>query len=221
MFPIVVAALLAVTVVAYLPAIHGDFVWDDNDYVSANPTLRSAEGLRSIWLNPAATVQYYPLVFTSFWLEYRLWGLAPEGYHVTNLALHLAAAIVLWRVLLLLSFPGAWLVAAIFAVHPVHVESVAWITERKNVLSGVFYFSAMLAYLHFALDAPDPAGHGRRRRHYAAACTLFLLALLSKTVTASLPASLLLLIAWKRGRVHSRDVWPLLPLLWPARRWGW
>jgi tetratricopeptide (TPR) repeat protein len=212
MFFIVAGALLTVIVVAYLPAMRGDFVWDDEDYVSGNVTLRSAEGLRSIWLDPAATPQYYPLVFTSFWLEYRLWGLAPAGYHITNLVLHVAAGIILWQVLLLLSIPGAWLVAAIFAVHPVHVESVAWITERKNVLSGVFYLSAMLVYLHFALDAPDRIGHGRPLRRYAAACTLFLLALLSKTVTASLPAALLLLIAWKRGRVRSRDVWLLLPL---------
>ena len=211
LFPIIAAALLVVTVVAYLPAMRGDFVWDDDDYVSNNATLRSVEGLRSIWLDPAATPQYYPLVHTSFWLEYQLWGLKPTGYHVTNLLLHVGAAIVLWRVLLLLSVPGAWLVAGIFAVHPVHVESVAWITERKNVLSGVLYLSSMLAYLHFALDAPDRAGR-RRVGLYAAACTLFLLALLSKTVTATLPAALLLLIAWKRGRVRSSDVWPLLPL---------
>jgi Tfp pilus assembly protein PilF len=199
------------TVLAYLPALRGGFIWDDDDYVSNNQTLRSMEGLRSIWLEPAATPQYYPLVHTSYWAEYRLWGLDPTGYHITNLLLHIAAAFILWRVLLLLSVPGAWLIAGIFAVHPVHVESVAWITERKNVLSGVLYLSSMLAYLHFALDAPERPGR-RRVRLYAAACALFVLALLSKTVTASLPAALLLLIVWKRGRVLFRDVWQLVPL---------
>ena len=209
----VAAALLTVTVIAYLPAIRGDFVWDDDDHVSNNLTLRSAEGLRAIWLDPAATPQYYPLVHTSFWIEYRLWGLAPAGYHITNILLHAAGAILLWRVLLLLSVPGAWVVAMIFAVHPVHVESVAWITERKNVLSGVFYLSAMLAYLKVALDAPPGGEHGRWLRRYALACVLFLLALLSKTVTATLPAALLLLILWKRRRILARDIWLLLPLV--------
>jgi tetratricopeptide (TPR) repeat protein len=208
---LVAAALIAATVVAYLPAIDGEFVWDDDDYVSNNVTLRSFEGLRSIWLDPAATPQYYPLVHSSFWIEYHLWGLAPAGYHMTNILLHGAAAVLLWRILLRLSVPAAWLIAMIFAVHPVHVESVAWITERKNVLSGVFYLSAMLTYLHFALDPPD-GGRRRQALRYAAACTLFLLALASKTVAASLPAALLLLIAWKRQRIQRRDVWLLLPL---------
>src|SRR5262249_22193070 len=117
-----------------------------------------------------------------------------------------------WRVLLLLAVPGASLIAAIFAVHPVHVESVAWITERKNVLSGVFYLWAMLVYLHFGLDAPNGNRQGHRVRQYVAAFALFGLALLSKTVTATLPAALLLLVVWKRGRLLWRDVWPLVPL---------
>jgi tetratricopeptide (TPR) repeat protein len=204
------AALIAVTAVAYLPAINGDFVWDDDDHVLNNQTLRSAEGLRYIWLDPSATPQYYPLVHTSFWVEYQLWGLATTGYHITNIGLHVVGAVLLWRILLFLSVPGAWLIATIFAINPVQVESVAWITERKNVLSGVFYLSAMLAYLHFALE-PKLAGR-RRTLLYAAACFLFLFALLSKTVTATLPAALLVLIGWKRGRLRMRDVWPLLPL---------
>ena len=211
-FLIAAAGLVAILVTAYRPALDGHFIWDDDDYVSANATLRSAAGLKSIWLEPTATPQYYPLVHTSYWLEYRLWGLTPTGYHVTNLALHAAATFVLWRVLLLLAVPGAALIAAIFAVHPVHVESVAWITERKNVLSAVFYLSSMLAYLHFALDAREGDRRHRRRWQYAAACALFVCALLSKTVTATLPAALVLLVVWKRGRVIGRDVWPLVPL---------
>jgi hypothetical protein len=168
--------------------------------------------LYHIWFDPKEMAQYYPLVHTSYWLEYRLWGLAPTGYHVTNVALHFAAALVLWRVLLRLAVPSAALIAAVFAVHPVQVESVAWITERKNVLSALFYGLAMLSYLRFALDAPDGDRWKRRIGLYAAACVLFIFALLSKTVTATLPAALLILIAWKRGRLLWRDVWPLLPL---------
>jgi tetratricopeptide (TPR) repeat protein len=205
------AALVVVTIVAYVPAMHGDFIWDDDDHVSNNQTLRSTEGLRSIWLDPSATPQYYPLVHTTFWMEYHLWGLTPTGYHVINILLHIAAAIVLWRVLFYLSVPGAWVIATIFAVHPVQVESVAWITERKNVLSGVLYLSAMLAYLHFALDPAERAGR-KRMWLYVLTCILFVLALLSKTVTATLPAALLVLIAWKRGHIRARDEWPLLPL---------
>lgn len=204
------ATLVALTVIAYLPAIAGQFVWDDDDYVLNNLTLRSLAGLGAIWLDPSATPQYYPLVHTSFWIEYRLWGLSPAGYHVTNILLHAAGACVLWRVLHLLELRGAWLVAMIFAIHPVHVESVAWITERKNVLSGVLYLAAMLTYLPLAIDMRDEASAPRRRR-YMLAYVFFLLALLSKSVTATLPAALLLLIAWKRGRVRRADIWPLVP----------
>lgn len=205
------AALIAVICVAYLPALRGDFIWDDDGYVSVNPTLRSTAGLTAIWLDPTATPQYYPLVHTSYWLEYHVWGLEPAGYHVTNLALHIIAAFLLWRVLVFLAIPAAWLIAAIFAVHPVQVESVAWITERKNVLSGVFFFAAMLTYLQLALD-PITRSPQRRRRLYVWTWVLFVGALFSKSVTATLPGALLLIVAWKRGRLHWSDVGPLLPL---------
>lgn len=208
---IVAAALVVVTVVAYLPALAGEFVWDDDDYVSQNATLRSVEGLKAIWLDPSATPQYYPLVHTAFWVEYQLWGLNPRGYHVTNLLLHLASAFLVWRLARVLAIPGAAVIAAIFAVHPVHVESVAWITERKNVLSGVFYLSAMLVYLRFALESGSPSPR-RRWTRYFVSLALFAAGLLSKTVTASLPAALLVLISWRRGGLARRDVWPLIPM---------
>jgi len=200
--------LAAVTLAAYLPAIRAGFIWDDNEYVTQNRTLRSLHGLGRIWAEPTSIPQYYPLVHTMFWAEYHLWGLEPAGYHAVNITLHALAAVLLWRLLRRLGVPGAYLAAAIFALHPVHVESVAWITERKNVLSMVFYLLAFGAYLRFS---PLEGGAPRRWGWYAAALVLFIGALLSKTVTASLPAAALLVVWWKRGRIAWRDVWPLIP----------
>src|SRR5262245_56878509 len=134
------AAIVALTMVAYLGALsHAGFVWDDDMYVVNNPALRTLSGLAGIWLEPRSLPQYYPLVHTTFWVEFHLWGLHPLGYHLVNLLLHTGSALLLWSVLRRLAVPGAWLAAAVFAVHPVHVESVAWITERKNVLSALLY----------------------------------------------------------------------------------
>ncbi len=191
-------ALVVLTFVAYWPAIQeGGFIWDDDDYVTANKTLRDLDGLKDIWTSPQATPQYYPLVHTGYWIEYRLWGLDPTGYHVTNILLHALVSVLLWRLLRWLAVPGAWLAAGLFALHPVHVESVAWITERKNVLSGVFYLAAALVYLKWA----DGKTAGQQRpRAYFGALLLFICALLSKTVTVSLPAALLLVAWWRQGR---------------------
>lgn len=191
-------ALVVFTFVAYWPAIHeGGFIWDDDDYVTANKTLLDVDGLKDIWMSPQATPQYYPLVHTGYWIEYRLWGLDPTGYHITNVLLHALGSVLLWRLLRWLAVPGAWLAAGLFALHPVHVESVAWITERKNVLSGVFYLAAALVYLKWV----DAKTAGRQRPSaYVGALLLFICALLSKTVTVSLPAALLLVEWWRQGR---------------------
>jgi len=206
-------ALLGLVVAAYVPALRGGFVWDDDAYVTENTTLRSLDGLRDIWLHPTATPQYYPLVHTSYWLEYRLWGLHPLGYHLVNVLLHGLSAVLLWTLLRRLGVPGAWLAAAIFALHPVHVESVAWITERKNVLSGAFYLAAMLAWLRF--DGPWEPGKAAPRNWsaYGWAVALYVCALLSKTVTLSFPAAVLLLIWWRKGELRRRDVLPVAPLI--------
>ncbi|HKE12018.1 MAG TPA: O-GlcNAc transferase [Myxococcota bacterium] len=202
-------ALLAC--LAYLPTLRAGYVWDDDSYVTENDTLRSAAGLAKIWLEPSASPQYYPAVFTTFWCEYHVWQLRPAGYHAVNLVLHLLTAALVWRVLKRLGVVAAGLAAAIFALHPVSVESVAWITERKNVLSAVFCIGCVLAYLHF--DPPDRPGAPRDRRSYALACVLFLFALLSKSVTASLPVALAVVYWWHQGRVSPRRLIPLLPLL--------
>lgn len=207
--------LLAACVLAYLPVIlHARYIWDDDAYVTKNLTLRSPAGLAQIWLHPHSTPQYYPLVHTTFWLEYHLWALHPFGYHLVNVLLHTASAILVWCVLLRLKFPGAtaFFAAALFALHPVHVESVAWITERKNVLSTLFYLLAALAYLRFEPFDADSGPPPRNWRWYPALCVLFVAALLSKTVTATFPAAALLILWWQRGRIRWRNVLPLLPL---------
>lgn len=198
-------------VLAYLPTLRNDFIWDDDSYVTQNTTLRDLNGLYRMWFEYGAIPQYYPMVHTTFWIEYHLWGLNAIGYHLLNVLLHATGAILLWRVLRRLKIPAAWLAAAIFALHPVEAESVSWVTERKNVLSGVFYFAAALAYLRF--DASAQAEDRNRRWHwYVTALFLFVAALLSKTVTCSLPAALLLIFWWKRGHIRRSDVLPLVPL---------
>ena len=205
-------ALVLVTFVAYAPVWHAGFVWDDDAHITKNVNLRSVDGLRRIWVEPQTSPQYYPLALTSHWMEYHLWRLNPLGYHLVNVLLHALNAVLLWLVLQRLQIPGAWLAAAIFAVHPVEVESVAWVSERKNVLSGAFYLLAMLAYFRFRPLTGPGRTDSPNWRLYPLVIVLFVCALLSKTVTCSLPAVLVLLTWWKTGRVEKKDVWALTPL---------
>src|SRR5947209_14639859 len=131
--------LVVVTMLAYRPAWHGGFLWDDDAYVTNYELLTAPDGLRRIWFSFESPSQYFPLVYTTFRIERALWGLNPTGYHVVNILLHIASALLVWQLLARLKVPGGWLAAAIFALHPVQVESVAWITERKNVLMAVFF----------------------------------------------------------------------------------
>jgi tetratricopeptide (TPR) repeat protein len=206
-------ALLLLTLLAYAPVVRCGFIWDDDDYVSANETLRSVSGLARIWCDPSATPQYYPLVHTTLWLEYRLWGPWPPGYHVVNVLIHAVSALLVWQLLRRLEVPGAWLAAAIFALHPVQVESVAWITERKNVLSLCFYLGAVWVYLRSAAWTGRPQSAMASAGNYACLLLLFGCALLSKTTACTLPAALLLLRYWKRKGIGRRDLMAMLPLL--------
>jgi tetratricopeptide (TPR) repeat protein len=168
------------------------------------PALRSLNGLARIWMQLGATQQYYPLVHSVFWVEHRLWGDSTVGYHLINILLHAFSALLLVRILRQLKIPGAWLAAAIFALHPVQVESVAWISELKNTLSGAFYLGSALAYLGF--------DRNRSGGNYALALGLFVLGLMSKTVIATLPAALLVVFWWQRGKLSwKQDVLPLIP----------
>lgn len=203
------AVLVLLVAVAYVPALGNGWIWDDDDYVTENRTLRSLEGLREIWFEIGAVPQYYPLVHTTFWIEYRLFGDRPLGYHAVNVALHALNVLLAWTLLRRLGVPGAFFAAALFAVHPVHVESVAWVTERKNVLSTALYLSSFLAWLHFR---PFDAESRGSSRSYAATLLFYVGALFSKTVTASLPAAILVVTWWKRGRISRRDVLPTLPM---------
>ena len=199
------AGLVLAVLLVYQPAWHGGILWDDDKHITF-PDLHSWDGLWRIWFDVGATLQYYPVLHTAFWIEHQLWGNATLGYHLVNIFLHATAAFLVALILRRLAVPGAYLAAAIFALHPVQTESVAWITEQKNTLSAVLYLGAMLVYLHF--------DQTRRRPFYWAALGLFVLAVLSKTVTATLPGGLLVIFWWQRGRLSwKEDVLPLVPFL--------
>lgn len=206
-----VAGIVLLVVAAYQPVVRAGFIWDDDDYVTKNTTLRDTAGLMRTWTDRHANPQYYPLVHTTFWIEYHLWGLRPLGYHLVNVGLHTVNALLLWALLHRLSVPGAWWAAALFAVHPVMVESVAWITERKNVLSTFFYLVSFLALLRSWPPEEERPSLAGRWLFYGLAVTAFALALFSKTVACSLPAAFLLVRWWSRGWLTWRDGLATLP----------
>ena len=206
---LLLALLLAVTtILAYQPAWHGGFIWDDDAYITNNELLTAPDGLRRIWFSLDSPSQYFPLVYTMFRFEHSWWGLNPTGYHFVNILLHLANALILWSLLARLRVPGAWLAGAIFALHPVQVESVAWITERKNVLMGLFFLLTIRAWVEFV---------DKQTKHrwffYVLALLLYALALFSKTTACTLPAALLLIL-WLQGRrINQRQLVQLVPFV--------
>jgi len=215
------AVLAAATFLAYWPCLNGDFVWDDDAWtLKLEGLFRTPFGLKEIWTNLTALQQYYPLSATSFWLDYHFWGYRTLPYHVENVLLHLFGVWLFWRLLKRLEVPGAALAASFAALHPLMVESVGWITERKNVLSLVLYLGALLCYGRFARfwkDEPQttagaPPGPRLSRTDYVLALLLFLGADLAKATAFSFPAVLLVIGWWKRGCLRwRRDVLPTLP----------
>jgi tetratricopeptide (TPR) repeat protein len=196
-------AIFLAALLAYWPALRGTLIWDDTAHITA-PALQSLHGLWRIWFELGATQQYYPLLHSAFWVEHRIWGDAVLGYHLANLTEHTVSSFLVVLIVRRLKLPDAWLAGCIFALHPVCVEAVAWISEQKSTLSGVLYLASALTYLHF--------DRSRRKSQYLWALGLFVSALLCKTVTATLPAVLLVVFWWKRGRLDwRRDVTPLLP----------
>src|SRR5499427_444852 len=201
--------LVAITVAAYLPvALRAGFIWDDDDYVTANRLLTAPDGLRRIWFSFDSPSQYFPLVYTTFRVERALWGLNPAGYHWVNILLHVVNALLVWRLLVRLSVPGAWLAAAIFSLHPVQVESVAWVTELKNVLMGCFFLLTLLSWLTFVDERTK-----RPWLFYGLALCLYALALSAKTTACTLPAALLLILWLKRKRIDWKRLLQLVPFI--------
>ncbi len=208
--------LLTITFLAYLPVWRAGFIWDDDTFLLNNPLIQKADGLWQFWFSTAAP-DYFPMTSSTLWLEWRLWGANALGYHLVNVSLHSLSALLLWRILIRLKIPGAILAAALFAVHPVNVESVAWITERKNTLSMVFYLLSIFWYLRSELarevkqetgGASPPLFSGK---YYWLALGAFALALLSKSAVVPLPVVLLGLVWWHTNRVSVKDIVRTVP----------
>src|SRR5437016_9132924 len=200
--------LVAATILVYRPAWNGGFVWDDDAYVMKNPLLTAPDGLWRIWFSFESPSQYFPLTYTTFRVERSLWDLNPTGYHWINILLHAINALLLWWLLTRLRIPGAWLAAAIFALHPVQVESVAWITERKNVLMGFFFLLTLLAWTQF-IDERER----RPWRFYRLALIFYVLALSAKSTACTLPAALLLILWLQKKRIDWPRVLQIAPFV--------
>jgi len=218
----IVAGVMFIVVaplVVYIPAMRGGYIWDDDLYVEENPLLSSPNGLWNIWTTGLAS-QYVPMVYTTFRFEYSLWGLRPFGYHLTNILLHVFNALLIWLLLSRLKIRGAWLVSAIFALHPVHTESVAWITERKNVLSLFFCLVSAVAYFQYAFGSGKESTKNRSEIFYQLSTFLFLCALASKVVTCFFPVLLLIVLWWKHGRIILKDIRDLSRFFVLSLVWG-
>jgi len=197
------AAIVLLCLYVYCPAIRGGWLWDDHE-IRNNPTLHSWAGLGKIWVAPAAT-DYIPLEASVLWAEWHLWGDAVAGYHAANIAFHLLGAFLLWRLLGKLGVRLAWLGALLFAIHPVAVESVAWISEVKNTVSLPPLLTAACLWIDFADTG--------RRRTYLLSLACFLAALLCKGSVVMFPGFILLHAWWRRGRVGWPDIRAALPFL--------
>ncbi len=225
-----VALIAVIAFFAYFPSISGEFILDDNLLLTENTLIMSPDGLCRFWCSTEAT-DYWPVTNSSLWIEWRLWEMHSTGYHVTNLVLHVIESFMVWLILRKLSVPGAFLAAVIFAVHPVNVESAAWIAQRKNMLAMLFFLMSILWYLKRHMPTTSvgmAAGYVKRdmptvrlgrmcmapgtggSRWYWLGLLAFVLAMLSKGSVAVLPA-LLLGIDWWHGPVTRRDLVRIAP----------
>src|SRR5262245_39265647 len=200
--------LAATTILAYRPVWPGGFLWDDDAYIINNELLTAADGWQRIWFSLDSPSQYFPLTYSTFRIEHALWGLNTTGYHWVNLLLHVGNALLVWAVLARLKVPGSWLAAAIFALHPVQVESVAWITERKNVLMGFFFLLTLLAWIAFVDE--------RTRRAWILHCLaliFYVLALSAKATACTLPAALFLILWLQKKPITMRRLIQIVPFV--------
>ena len=201
-------ALMVGVILTYFPVWWAGFVWDDDIMLTANPVVAEPFGLKEIWTTTAADI--CPLTITTFWLEYKLFGLQPWPYHLVNALLQGACAIVLWQVLRKLQIPGAWLGAAMWALHPLQVESTAWIAEMKNTESGLFYLLTILFFLKWLTTKPgDQKG---RSWNYGLTLLFAVMAMASKSSTVILPVVLCLCAWWMEGRWHWRNAVKVAPI---------
>ena len=202
--------IVVATILIYIPSLNGSFIWDDNDiYITQNQGIKASDGLYRFWFTTQAA-EYYPVSNSTFWIEWRLWGMNPIGYHATNLILHIVGAMLIWGVLHKLSIPGAFMTGLIFAIHPVNVESVAWIAERKDVLAMLFFLVSIWCYSNYEIPSPltsyrsalssvhSPLTTVRPSLFYWLSLASFVLGMLSKGSIAVLPALLLGIIWWLR-----------------------
>jgi protein O-mannosyl-transferase len=218
------AFLISIVLAVYWPALNGGCALDDEFLTKDNPVMVAPNGLYRIWCTTDMP-DYWPLTYSTFWLERRVWGVNLLGLHGINIALHAISALLLWAILLKLRIPGAYLAALLFAIHPVNVESIAWISQRKNALAMVFFLLSILWYLKGEESGPSPDSTsdspthsllpadrvGRKwlfNRWHWLSLVGFVLALLSKGSVAILPA-LLLGLAWWRGSINLRELWRL------------
>ena len=189
--PTRVALLAAVVLVCYWPTLHGGFIFDDNVTLTENPLIRGARGISDIWFSRKA-VDYWPVTSTSFWLEWRLWGTNASGYHVTNVIIHFCDCLLFWALLKRLRFQGAFFATLLFALHPLNAETVAWITQRKNLLSMFFFLISAHCFATGALREKIFA------RWIAVSLLAFVLAMLCKGSVVTMPLVLVGLVAWHR-----------------------
>ncbi|PYJ32843.1 MAG: hypothetical protein DME79_07970 [Verrucomicrobia bacterium] len=214
-------ALAIAPILVYLPVWKAGFIWDDDAHLTRNPCVIGPLGLSDVW--STAQAFYYPLVLTTFWVLHKLVGLNPWPYHIFNVLLHAGSAVLLWRILQELEIPGAWLGAALWALHPVMVQSVAWVTELKNTQSCLFYLLSILCFLKWegSRSKAGPISKLPRQRSserrslelFALSLVFFVLATLSKPSVVMLPAVLALCIWWRNPRVKWRDMVSLAPFV--------
>jgi len=197
------AVIIAAMLWIYWPSMRGGWLWDDDLLVTDNVLLRHLGGLWKIWFQPGVTRDYYPFDSTVWWVEWHLWGMRTTGYHVTNVVLQIVSCLLVWRLLAKVGLKLAWLGGLLLAVHPLQVESVAWIAEMKNTLSLPFFLLAMIFWMNYE--------ESNRRRDYLLALGLFLVAMLGKPTMLAFPGVILLYAWWKRGRIGWSDVKGSLP----------
>src|SRR2546428_7754400 len=193
--------LIALILMAYARVFRAGFIWDDESHLTQNPCIIGPLGLKEIWTSARAV--YYPLVLTSFWSLHKLVGLSPSPYHILNVLLHVASAVLLWRVLRQLDVRGAWLGAVLWALHPVMVQSVAWVTELKNTQSCLFYLLSIFWFLK--VDAEEN-GNSVRWWRFGWALLFFVVAVLGKPSPGIFSFVIGLCVLWRGGRMPWRGL---------------